>query len=290
MNALNTGLLWLLLSVSAFAQTLTNVPPTVNVTGFRGNPINLVLRFAADPPFVTCRAYDGPEGRILPVPDQPAVIYNGPFVTLRYSKTATLPAAVWQEISWSGRVQLKGFLLFRKEAPPSGVVRADTVYLRTTDEMPLTISVPNYQPVTMGDIPGLDAMLAEKVDRALYEADQLQQQLSISQKADLTTTYTKTQTDELLGGKVNQSTYNTEKTAQMLSISQKADAASVYTKTQVDAAKPTLSLVSTFAQAQAQVQAGKPVLFIITADASYGSSLTLWDGAAWYVTPLIPRN
>ncbi|RIV23606.1 hypothetical protein DYU11_11535 [Fibrisoma montanum] len=63
-----------------------------------------------------------------------------------------------------------------------------------------------------------------------------------------------------------------------------------YTRTEVDAVKPTLALVSTYAEAQLQAVAGKPVLFIIANDPEYGGSLTLWDGSDWFVSPLIPRN
>jgi hypothetical protein len=64
-----------------------------------------------------------------------------------------------------------------------------------------------------------------------------------------------------------------------------------YSKVESDTNKPDFDTVSNISEAQAQVETGKPKLFLITNDTPYGgSSLTLWNGSSFSVMPLIPRT
>jgi len=243
---------------------------------FPSSPASLSGTITGSPVSLSAAAYYQPGGRVLPAADQPTLTRSGQTYSLNWTaaQTARQPSEIWLELRAEQTVVRADRIQFVRSNQPVSVA--------------LTLAPVNVSNLTGADlvplsnsIAAVSAVLPNKLDASTYSA-------FLSSQAAIDDGQT-TKISSLSAGKVDQTSYNLDKSNTMLSISQKANLSDVYTKSQADAKKPDIVAVTTFEAAQALSVAGKPAIYLITNDVKYGRSVTYWDGSTYSVSPLIPR-
>jgi hypothetical protein len=246
-----------LLSASAVAQ---NIPAEINYRAFPQNPIEKTIRLdAADSAVsVAVTVYANSETmRRLPADLQPAITRSGRDVQIRWSGTQSekLQTNNFVQIQLGSIVKFAGVLQLSKTSlatPPNSVTVINQIVAKG-DKGDTGAKGDTGDPAT-----NLVTKVAGRQGEVqLIFADLVAHPSTVSGYG-ITDAYTKTQT---------------------------------YSQSETDAKKADLVVLGTFSEAQAQSQAGKPKVFILTSDAAYGgSSVVIWSGSSYTVIPGIPRT